>query len=116
MLLYVLLTLLLEGLIFYLFGFRKKISWVAFVFINLITQALLHIWIDSPNLFDSIRFSQDELIFCLISGEIFVFLFEAVAFGIFVKEKNISNRTIYALVANLFSLVLGGFILSFIPI
>ncbi|MDD3169971.1 MAG: hypothetical protein PHC91_10990, partial [Eubacteriales bacterium] len=33
-----LLTLLLEGMIFWLFGFRLKSSWLAFLAINLVTQ------------------------------------------------------------------------------
>lgn len=113
---YVLLTLILEGFIFYLFGFRKKRSWIAFVIINLITQVLLHIWTDSPNLFDSLWGAADDLVFSLVLGEFFVFVFEIIAFMITVKEKGIAKRIIYALAANSFSLVLGWFILSFIPV
>lgn len=118
---YVLLTLLLEGFVFYLFVFRKKTSWVAFVIINLISQGILHILTDSPNLFDkamqsAMIFGIDELIITLILGEIFVFLFEIIAFTAIVRERGIANRIIYVLVANSFSLILGWFMFPFIPI
>ena len=35
-------TLLIEGALFFAFGFRKKLSWVLFIIINLITQGLLN--------------------------------------------------------------------------
>ena len=43
----VLLTLLIEGGIFFLFGFRGKRSWVVFLIINLITQGLLNLALNS---------------------------------------------------------------------
>ncbi|MBE0450942.1 MAG: hypothetical protein IBX70_08865 [Clostridia bacterium] len=38
-------TLILEALIFWLFAFRKKESWIAFLLINLMTQIALNVWI-----------------------------------------------------------------------
>ena len=37
------LTLIFEGLVFFLLGFRKKSSWIAFLIINLLTQGWLNI-------------------------------------------------------------------------
>ena len=43
----VILTLGIEGAIFFLMGFREMRSWIAFFIINLITQGLLNVWINS---------------------------------------------------------------------
>jgi len=64
----VVLTLLIEAIIFWMFGFRKKESWIAFLAINLVTQGALNIWING------FRPVQSYIVFSLIFGEIFVFI------------------------------------------
>jgi len=106
----VLLTLAIEGFIFLLFGFKRKNSWVIFLIINLITQGVLNIWINS---FTPI---QGYIIFGLIFGEIFILIAEIIAFLMFVKEHNSLRKVIYILTANLVSLIAGGYIITILPI
>ncbi|MFT5873148.1 MAG: hypothetical protein ACI8WT_002090 [Clostridium sp.] len=106
----VLLTLLLEGIIFWLFKFRQKRSWVIFLAINLVTQGVLNIILSSSSLMPS------YLIFTLIIGEVFVFATEMTAFPIFIQEHKKSRILIYVFIANLISLIAGGYIISVLPV
>jgi hypothetical protein len=107
----VLLTLLLEGIIFWLFGFRQKRSWLVFFVVNLITQVALNIGLNV------ISSPLDEGLICvLIFGEIFVFYAELIAFTKYIKEQIASRILVYVIVANLVSLIAGGFLISILPV
>ncbi len=107
----ILLTLLIEGAIFWLFGFRDKRSWVIFLIINLVTQGLLNIWLNG----ESLTYSG-YLIFGLIIGEFFVFIVEMVAFPLCIIEYKKIHCIIYAFIANLISLVAGANIFTYLPV
>jgi hypothetical protein len=106
----VLLTLLTEGIIFFLFGFRQRRSWLVFLAINLVTQGVLNIWLNSGG-----SLMPSYLIFSLIIGEFFVFLTEMIALPIFIREKRL-RALLHAVVANLVSLFVGGYIISVLPV
>lgn len=106
-----LLTLLIEGVIFWVYSFRQKRSWLIFLAINLITQGALNIWLNRGG-----TPMSSYLIFELIIGEFFVFAIEMIAFPIFIKEHKKIHTLSYAFIANLMSLIAGGFIISFLPI
>lgn len=106
----IILTLLIEALVFEAFGFREKKSWKAFFIINFVTQGMLNIWINS---FAPIT---SYVIFTLIFGEIFVFIAELIAFLLFCKEHGRLRKVLYVLTANLASLILGGYIITVLPI
>ena len=106
-----LLTLLLEGIIFWLFRFRQKKSWLIFLAVNLVTQGVLNIWLNSGG-----SLIPTYLIFSLIIGEFFVFAAEIIAFPLFIKEHKKSRILIYAFIANLISLISGGYIISVLPV
>ncbi len=103
------LTLVIEGLIFFAFCYRNKRSWIAFFVINLITQGGLNIALNSS-------FSDSYLIIALVFYEILIFIVEAIAFAVVVKEHRIRRALLYVLVANFASLLLGGFLISNLPI
>jgi len=107
-----LLTLLLEGIIFWLFRYTQKRSWLIFFVINLITQGTLNIWLNNKG---GLIFTN-YLIFSLIIGEFYVFMAEMIAFPIFIKEHKKSRSIIYAFIANLISLIAGGYIIMVLPI
>jgi len=107
----VILTLLLEGIIFWLFRFRGRKSWVTFLAINLVTQGALNIWLNSSG-----SLMPSYLILGLIFGEIFVFTAEMIAFPIFIKEHKKGRILIYAFIANVISLIAGGYIISVLPV
>ena len=106
-----LLTLILEGIIFWLFRFRQKRSWLIFLAINLVTQGILNILLNSGG-----SLMPSYLIFSLILGEVFVFAAEMIAFPILIKEHKKSRILIYAFIANLISLIAGGYIISVLPV
>ncbi len=105
------LTLIIEGAIFFLFKFRQKRSWMIFLIINLITQGVLNIWLNnggSP--------MPNYLIFGLIIGELFVFIAEMIAFPALLKEHSKSYILRYAFLANFISLIAGGYIITVLPV
>lgn len=106
-----LLTLLIEAAIFWIFGFREKKSWLVFVIINLITQGVLNIWLNSGS-----ALLPSYLMISLILGEIVVFVAEMIAFPIFIKEHTKPRILTYVLIANLISLIAGGYIISILPV
>lgn len=106
----VILTLIIEGAIFLLFGYREKKSWVYFLIINLMTQGALNIWLNG---FTPL---QSYLFFTLVFGEIWVFIAEMIAFSVLVKEQGRIKTIAYVLIANALSLILGGYMISMLPI
>lgn len=56
------------------------------------------------------------LLISLIIGEFFVFVAELIGFPYFIKEHKKSRILIYVIVANLMSLIAGGYIISVLPV
>ncbi len=106
----IVLTLILEGIVFYLFGFRSKRSWLIFLIVNLLTQGILNIWLNTFMPFN------DYIILSLIFGEILVFIIEMIAFMVMVKEHSHLRIGLYVVVANLLSLIAGGYLITLVPI
>lgn len=98
-------TLLIELGILYLFGFRLKVSYYIVFGINVLTQSILTI--GTLSVFYSTRFSLLAPIVFFIVGEFFVFLSEMIIFGFTLKEKHPFKRVIYAFTANLVSMIIG---------
>jgi len=106
----IILTLMLEALVFFFFGFRRKRSWLVFLIVNLLTQGALNIWLNelSP--------IAGYLIFSLIFAELLIFSFEIIVFLLLVKEHKALRRILYVLGANLLSLIVGGYIITTLPL
>ncbi len=105
----VLSTLLIEGLIFLAFGYRKKSSWITFIVINLITQSALNLSFNGPNLYY-------YWILLFLQYELMVFATEMIAFPFILKEQKKSKAVLYAFCSNFSSLVLGCIMLSILPV
>ncbi len=102
------LTLIIEGLVFFLFGYRKKLSWIAFICINLITQGALNIALSGTNY-------NGYWIIAYVFYEIIIFIVESFAFASVLKEHKKDRAVSYALIANFASLILGGLLLGYLP-
>ncbi|MDD4873831.1 MAG: hypothetical protein PHE15_02500 [Dehalococcoidales bacterium] len=107
------LTLLIEAAVFYEFGYRQKRSWAVFLGTNLITQTALYIWLSG---FALPLTGSFYLIFDLIIGEFFVFIVEMIAFLILVNEHSRWRTTLYVIIANLLSLIAGGYLIALLPV
>lgn len=104
------LTLIFEGLVFMLLGFRKKSSWITFLLINLLTQGWLNISIASASI------DSDYMIIGFILYEVVIFIAEAIAVTTLVREHKWYRRLGFSLLANAVSLILGMIIIINIPI
>lgn len=110
----VVLTLLIEGAIFFAFGFREKLSWLLFAIVNLITQGLLN-WVLTGS-FDNVFGAAMYKIFALIILEVFVLAVEIPAITVLIREHKAGRRALFALTANIASFIAGGFLITLLPI
>ena len=106
----IVLTLITEAIIFWLFGYRQKRSWIAFLIINLISQGTLNVLLNGSTPLGG------YVILGLIFGEVFVYIFETIAFLGFVREHGRWRTALYVLTANFLSLIIGGYIITTLPI
>lgn len=104
------LTLLIEGVVFFLFGFREKRSWIVFFIVNLITQLWVNVFAASN------AFIGGYWFFGYIGIEFCIFLGESIAFPIATDENRKWKCVLYALTANTASLMLGSWLLSNLPV
>jgi len=105
------LTLLIEGFVFYIFGFREKKSWIAFIIINLITQGLLNVLLSS----DGILIGS-FVVFAMLLSEVVILVAESISLSLLIKEKKTSIVCSYVLLANILSFILGGYMIANLPI
>ena len=103
-------TLILEGIVFFLFGLRERRSWGMFVLINLVTQAFLNV------AFAGTDYEAYMMMYLYAAVEIVVFLVEMSAFPVAVREQSRKRMVVYALAANAVSLFAGGLLLSYLPV
>jgi hypothetical protein len=104
------LTLIIESIVFFLFGFREKRSWIVFLIMNLITQGWLNITLNGSL---PIR---NYAVFSLIFMEIFIFIVEIITVLAAIKEHGKIRQSLYVFIANLLSLILGSILITSLPI
>ncbi len=106
----VVITLFIEGVLLYLFGYRKKITYILFFVINIITQMILAWYLYRQVLDLNSLFGLG-----LFVVEIIIMAIEALFFSLFIKEHRISRGLLYVFVANLLSFVAGFMLLRHLP-
>ena len=99
-------TLIVEGVLLWLFGFRARRDWLVFLIVNLATQAGLHLWIGSGAMAAG---SHPLYYLVLIVAEVPILLVEMLAYMFLLKEHGKARRALYALCANAASYALGYF-------
>jgi hypothetical protein len=102
-------TLLIEGLVFLAFGYRKRVSWLVFLTVNVLTQLMLNAILlpSSP--------MNSYIVFRLVGAEFLVFFVELVAFLILIGEHPRWRTLLYVLSSNFASLLLGGWLITVLP-
>lgn len=107
----ILLTLIIEGFIFYALGFRWKQSWQIFLRINLITQGALNVWLSTFTLA-----SGYSVFFALVFAEVLIIIVELITFLMGINEKNKLILLIHVVLANVLSFVAGGYLITWLPL
>ena len=97
-------TLVVEGVLLWLFGFRSKRSVAVFFIVNLVTQAALHLLLGSAILAVGVHYLYYLM---LLPVEILIWLAESVAYGLLLREQKPGRRVGYALCANAASYAAG---------
>lgn len=103
------LTLLIEGLFFWLMGYRKKRSWLVFIIINLATQFILSLLLSSGNI-------STFKLYDLWIAETPVFIIEMILMPILIAEHSKFRTVTFAFIANAISLIAGSIIITVIPV
>ena len=97
-------TLIVEGVLLWLFGFRARRDWLVFLAVNLVTQAGLHLWIAA----DLVSIGDSALQYLvLLVAEVPILLVELIAYVFLLKEYSGLRRAAYAACANIASYAVG---------
>ena len=104
-------TLVVEGVLLWLFGFRSRRSVAVFFIVNLVTQVALHILLGSAILAVG---AHSLYYLMLLPVELLIWLAEAVAYGLLLRGQKPGRRVGYALCANAASYAAGFLPLHFI--
>ncbi len=99
----VIMTLLIEGVILWAFKYKSKSTYLIALYINLATQSLLYSALQIGNAFAS----TFGWIAVLLIGEIIVFSVEMIAYSLLFKEHTKKRAILYAVTANLASMLAG---------
>ena len=97
-------TLIVEGILLWLFGFRAKRDWLVFLAVNLVTQAGLHLWVGSGAMAAG---AHPLWYLLLIVAEIPILLVELAVYVFLLKEHGKLRRAAYAACANIASYAAG---------
>lgn len=97
-------TLLIEGALLFIFGYRSRKSWRSFLLVNLVTQGGFAAYLAVTVLNHGV--SGWSLIF-YIPIEVIITLVELLLYRRLLTEKNKARAAVYAIAANLCSAVLG---------
>lgn len=103
-------TLIIELFILFVFRYKNKNSYKLALKVNIFTQLILYTAMSLVYLF----FGFFEYFFILIIGEIIVLSLEIVLYSKFLKEKSRIMAVVYAIIANITSLLIGHYLLIFI--
>lgn len=103
-------TLLAEGVILCLFGFKLKENWNVFILTNLLTQIVLTVTVGAT-LIKSGTFSAHLVQFPV---EIAILVFEVIVYKHFLVGNSNKRKMAYGIVANLVSWLGGFFLLSYL--
>ncbi len=104
------LTLLIEGVILYLFGFRNKQSWLVFLALNLATQGFLNISLSRTPIY------YGYWIIGMLIYEIIILIAEITGFLTLIKEQSRLRRLLYVVTANTVSFFVGAKLITLLPI
>ena len=105
----IILTLAVEGFVFWLFRYQQKRSWIVFIAMNLLTQGWLNIVVNSY------AFAGGYWVIMFGLMEFCIFAVEMIALPFLLEEKS-GLSVLYALVANALSLLAGIFLLGQLPL
>lgn len=103
----VLLTLILEGTVLFAFGYKTKHSIKVFLTLNLVTQTILNIIFSGAN-------GYWFMLYILV--EAVIFITEAHVCKRHLTEHSSRRAVFYSITANTASLILGGWMLSSLPV
>ena len=104
-------TLVIEGLVLWLFGFRAKRSWLVFLCVNVVTQIALHLVCDAIGMpVMQAAFFWMFYLFLLVP-ELVIWGVEAAAYAALLPEHSRGRRVGYAFAANILS-----YAVSYLPL
>lgn len=98
-------TLVVEGVVFWLFKFRERRSWLVFCAANLVTQLGLHLVLTTNVLIAGTHPMFYAMVF--VPAELVIFLVEAIAYALLLREGDRRQRVGCAALSNVASALAG---------
>ena len=102
-----LLTLVLEGIIFFLFQYRQRSFWEIFLYVNVASNVLLNVIV---YLLRGIIIDIPAYYYMVVL-EVVVIISEWKVYGLFFPNKK--KLLLITIIANVFSFIIGAFIFGF---
>ena len=96
-------TIVIEGLLLLLFGFKLRDNLLVFLLVNIITQVFLA----AVTVITQFKYGVFTAIFAVMFVEFLILIAESLVFARFLKGKTTGRRVAYAITANLVSLIFG---------
>ena len=101
-----LLTMLLEGAVFYLFGYRAKRSWIVFFIANVVTQIILSV------LMAQMIWRSAGILASFWLLELYLMIFELAVYYFALREWDKGRACLSAVCTNLVSVIFGSVLLT----
>lgn len=108
LLMWSLIAMAAEGLVFYLYGYRSKRSWIVFFLLNLVTQSAHHMLVSGINV--SANRIKVYVLFIPV-----LFLVEMLAYVMLVDERSRDRTVSFAVVGNLASQAATALLMGVLP-
>ena len=96
-------TVIIEGLLLILFGFKLRDNLAVFLLVNIITQVVLA----AVTVIIQFKYGVFAAIFAVMLVEFLILVSESLVFARFLKGRSTGRRVAYAITANLVSLTFG---------
>lgn len=104
------LTLLIEGIVFFLLGYRQARTWILFFLVNLLTQGYLNYTI-------TMNWTDNAYVLLgFVVLEMFILVFEWIVLLLTVKEGKKLKLWLTITLANVLSVFLGGYLILNFPL
>lgn len=102
-------TLLIEGILLLVFGFRGKKNWIVFLGANIATQVFLTVTLGTA----LIRSGLLAAMLVQIPIELIILVMETIVYNFLLEGRSRGRRVGYGITANLCTWVLGFFMITF---
>lgn len=108
-------TLILESVVFFLFQYRNRRSWICFLLINITTQLLLSLFLLHSSWITHFYIRSIDMAVILVA-EVFIVFIEVVTCLLCIREHRKRRVILCVILSNMISYMIGSAFLMHLPI